>query len=133
MKYASSLSLVLLTTVLALTACSPINDPTTTTPKLSATIPAQFHGTWTHNTSGLHPVGGEEPYVLTADKVQSHETYGDVRSVTILGDAAITVVQDVSSEGTEWTDETHFKLSPDGSRLEIKGSEGAPVTLYRVR
>ena len=132
MKLALPLAAALVMSALGITGCAAPSDATTT-PRLSATVPSSFHGTWTHNPSGVHPPGGEEPWVLSAKSIQAHETYGEVRSVTIHGDNAITVIQDVFAEGTEFSDEKYFKLSPDSNRLDMKGTEGDPLTLYRVR
>ena len=140
MKLSLPLAAALLMTELGMTGCTAPSDTTTATatttmPKHSATIPSSFQGTWTDNPSGLHPPGGEEPWVLSAKTIEAHETYGVVRSVTIHGDNAITVIQDVDTEGEgpEFTDEDYFELSTDGNRLEMIWTEGGSLMLYRVR
>lgn len=117
--------------LVAISACSSVNDPATT-PRQSLTIPPSFHGTWTHNASGIHPAGGENPWVISASTVQAHESKGRVRSVKIHGSNEITVIQEVSAEGTEYTEQTHFSLSSDGRSLEIGTAQGGLIKLFRV-
>ena len=124
------LTLVLVMSALAMTGCSTAGHSTTAT-RISTAIPPAFHGTWTHNQSGHHPLG-EDPLVLSTKTLKEHETYGDVRSVSIHSENEITVVLDVSAEGDEFSDERSFRLSPDGSRLDMK-SDGFVLPLYRVK
>jgi len=132
MKTVVSLIVFVTCSVFVMTGCST-TEGTAPSPLQSSTIPKEFHGKWTHHSTGLHPAGGEEPWVLAAKTFQAHETYADVRSVTIHGSDAITVILDVSSEGEEYTEERYLELSRDGNRLVMKVAEGGPASLYRVR
>ena len=109
------------------------SETTVKNPKLSPIIPVGFQGTWTLNATGLHPAGGEEPWVLAAKTFRAHETYADVRFVIIHGSDAITLVLDVSSEGEEFTEEKYLKLAQNGNRLEMKRTEGAESGFFLYR
>lgn len=132
MKAVISIIVFVICSVLVMTGCST-TEGTAPSPVQSLTIPEEFHGKWTLYSSGLHPARGEQPWVLAAKTFQAHETYADVRSVIIHGSDAITVILDVSSEGTEFTDEKYLELSRNQNRLVMKGTEGGLLSLYRIR
>jgi hypothetical protein len=86
------------------------------------TIPAQFHGTWTWNKSGVHPQDGEQPLQISSREIAAHETSGQVTRVTLSGAGGKKCVVSVSAacEGMEGNEVLTLILSPDGKRLTLQ-------------
>jgi hypothetical protein len=106
----------------------------------SRTIPAQFHGTWTWNKSGVHPDDVEQPLRISSSNISAHETSGKVVGVAQSGAGGNTYFVNViaACEGMEGKEQLQLILSPDGTRLTLQQERTNTCSFgagdyYRVR
>lgn len=114
---------------------SPGQSSAAALPVNLTSIPHQFHGVWTHESSGVHPREAELPMVVGARKLEGHEWGGDAVFVVSRGSNDITITVEGWAEGDPFRFQERWQLSEDGSSMRVTslGDSAGSRTLYRAR
>ena len=82
----------------------------------AATLPAKFQGAYALNEQACGQRGHESRLVLSAGRIQFHESSGAIEQVDVRGDV-VSVNATVTGEGETRRVTYRFELSGDGTRL----------------
>jgi hypothetical protein len=96
------------------------------------TIPARFQGQWVGNLGDCGKLS-DTNLKISANRVDFWESFGTVRSVKTQGTSDLYVTANFSSEGENYSETVHFRLSNNQKALTTIGDDGSQFTRYRCR
>lgn len=94
-------------------------------------VPAPFVGEWNARPADCGKRNNDSELHVAPRTIGYHESSGPVKAVVVHGRQEVEITVELSGEGEKWLSTEHFRLSPDGNRLESLAKEGDSLVRYR--